>query len=80
MEEINISTFTATCLEVLRRVKRKGLPMLVTFRGEPVAEVRPPTVDRGQRGWLGSAREREETLAGIERLRLSGRHPEGACG
>ncbi len=57
MEEINISTFKATCLELLKRVKRTGLPILVTVRGEPVAEVRPPAVDRGRRAWLGTARE-----------------------
>ncbi len=60
MEEINISTFKATCLELLKRVKRTGLPVLVTLRGEPVAEVRPPQVNQGRRRWLGSARESGE--------------------
>lgn len=42
MESIAISRFKATCLAVLERVRQTGLPILVTRRGEPVAQVMPP--------------------------------------
>lgn len=41
METIAISKFKATCLAVLERVRRTGEPVLVTKRGEPIAEVVP---------------------------------------
>ena len=56
MEHINISTFKATCLELLKKVKQTGQPILVTLRGEPIAEVIPPTPQREHKSWLGSAR------------------------
>jgi PHD/YefM family antitoxin component YafN of YafNO toxin-antitoxin module len=43
MEEIDISKFKATCLEVLERVRRTRKPILVTRFGESVAEVTPPS-------------------------------------
>jgi len=54
MEEIAISKFKATCLEVLERVKKTRKPILVTRFGEPVAEVIPPSTAPGKPGWLGS--------------------------
>jgi len=42
MEEIAISKFKATCLEVLERVRRTRRPIRVTRFGKPVAEVTPP--------------------------------------
>ena len=56
MESVSISKFKATCLELLKKVQRTGQPILITKRGEPVAQVVPPTVPRTQRRWLGSAR------------------------
>jgi len=53
METIPVSKFKATCLAVVKRVKRTGRPVLITRFGEPVAEVVPPT-RRASRGvWLG---------------------------
>lgn len=52
-----ISEFKARCLQVLKEVRDDRVPMLVTLRGEPVAEVCPlhgggePKV---RLGWLGS--------------------------
>jgi prevent-host-death family protein len=43
MESISISRFKATCLAVLQRVHSTGQPVLVTRRGEPIAEVVPPS-------------------------------------
>jgi prevent-host-death family protein len=55
-ETIAVSKFKATCLQVLRRVKRTGRPVVVTRFGEPIAEIVPPTKDGTPRGWLGIAR------------------------
>jgi antitoxin (DNA-binding transcriptional repressor) of toxin-antitoxin stability system len=41
MEQIAISKFKATCLAVLKRVKKTGNPVLVTRFGQPIAEIRP---------------------------------------
>ena len=53
-DTVSISHFKAHCLALLARVKRTGQPLLVTRRGEPIAEVVPPSVATA-RGWLGSA-------------------------
>ena len=54
MEKVNISTFKATCLARLDKVKRTGRPLLVTRKGEPIAEIRPPSPSIRSAGWLGS--------------------------
>lgn len=53
METISISKFKATCLEVLRKVKLTGQPVLVTKHGEPVAEIIPPSLTLERKSWLG---------------------------
>jgi prevent-host-death family protein len=53
-DTIAISTFKATCLAVLERVRRTGRPVLVTRRGEPVAEVVPPSPKKSAAPWIGS--------------------------
>lgn len=42
METIAISKFKATCLALLDRVKKTGEPLVITKRGEPIAQVVPP--------------------------------------
>jgi prevent-host-death family protein len=42
MTEISISQFKATCLSVLSEVRRTGVPIRVTRRGEPMADIIPP--------------------------------------
>ena len=54
MEEIAISKFKATCLEVLERVRRTRKPILVTRFGQPVAEVTPPGISESKGRRLGS--------------------------
>jgi len=54
MEEIAISKFKATCLEVLERVRRTRKPVLVTRFGQPVAEVTAPSVTVRKSVRLGS--------------------------
>jgi prevent-host-death family protein len=53
MEEIAISSFKATCLSVLERVRKTGKPVLVTRFGKPVAEVVPPHPLKPPASWLG---------------------------
>ncbi len=54
IEVMAISKFKATCLAVLERVGRTGRPILVTRRGEPIAEVIPPRPPVPESGWIGS--------------------------
>jgi prevent-host-death family protein len=54
MEEMPISKFKATCLAVLKRVRKTGTPILVTRFGIPVAEIVPPPLPERPQSWLGS--------------------------
>lgn len=56
VETMPISEFKATCLAVLERVRRTGASVIVTRRGEPVAEVGPPSRSVAAASWLGSMR------------------------
>ena len=56
MERVPVSKFKATCLELLKRVKRTGRPILVTRRGEPIAQILPPPPPERPKAWLGSFR------------------------
>lgn len=53
---MSISEFKATCLAVLERVRRTGRPLLITRRGEAIAEVIPPTLATTGAAWLGTMR------------------------
>jgi prevent-host-death family protein len=53
-EHISISEFKATCLALLKKVKRTGQPILVTRKGEPIAQVVPPPPPKKGGSWLGS--------------------------
>jgi prevent-host-death family protein len=55
METVNISTFKATCLSLLRKVRATGEPLLITLHGEPIAQVVPPETEDSRGDWLGSA-------------------------
>jgi len=55
MEQMAISKFKATCLAVLERVRRTKQPILITRRGEPVAEIAPPAPPPRPASWLGCA-------------------------
>lgn len=56
-ETIAISEFKATCLAVLERVRRTGTSVVVTRRGEPIAEVVPPSIATAHESWLGAMRD-----------------------
>jgi len=53
-ETIVISEFKAKCLGILRRVQKTGRPVVVTRRGERVAEIHPPSPAEADADWLGS--------------------------
>jgi prevent-host-death family protein len=55
MEKVAISVFKARCLSMLEKVRRTGAPILITRRGQPIAEVTPPSPEHAQEEWLGSA-------------------------
>jgi len=55
-DEVSISKFKATCLALLDRVKRTGRPILVTRKGEPIAQVIPAPPPSRPKSWLGSLR------------------------
>jgi prevent-host-death family protein len=54
MEEVTISKFKATCLALLNKVKQTGQTILVTRKGEPIAQVIPPPLPEKPPSWLGS--------------------------
>lgn len=45
MEKIPVSLFKATCLKLFSRMKKTGLPVMVTRNGEPLAIVYPAQGD-----------------------------------
>ena len=53
METVSVSEFKATCLALLQKVKRTGQPILITRRGEPIAQVVPPPPLPSRENWLG---------------------------
>lgn len=56
IEVMAISKFKATCLSVLERVRQTGQPILITRRGEAVAQVVPPPPAKTGVDWMGSMR------------------------
>jgi len=53
MKKIAISEFKALCLELLEQVKRTEQPILITRKGEPIAQVIPPPSVKKPKKWLG---------------------------
>jgi prevent-host-death family protein len=64
-QTLAISEFKATCLAVLERVRRTGRPVLVTRRGEPIAQVIPPTPAERSPSWLGCMAGKAKILGDI---------------
>ena len=54
MNEIAISKFKATCLEVLERVRTTKQPVRVTRFGKPVADIVPPQEQQVPKRRLGT--------------------------
>ena len=57
-ETVVISEFKAKCLGILRRVHKTGRPVVVTRRGERIAEIHPPAPVQSEPDWVGSFAER----------------------
>ena len=55
-QTVTISKFKATCLGLLKQVKKNGEPILVTLKGEPVAMVVPPPAAEKSGAWMGAFR------------------------
>jgi len=53
-DEASISRFKATCLALLAKVRRTGRAILVTRKGEPIAQIVPPPPPEKPASWLGS--------------------------
>lgn len=51
-----ISEFKAKAIATLKRVNASGKPLLVTIRGEPVAEIQPARAATEKRILLGTGR------------------------
>ncbi len=54
MHEIAISKFKAKCLSLLEEVNKTKIPLRVTRRGIPLADVVPASPEAGERTWIGS--------------------------
>lgn len=65
MDTVSVSQFKATCLAALERVRKTGRPLLVTKRGEPIAQVLPPPEPEPDRTGFGSMRGTAEEIADI---------------
>jgi len=61
-ETIVISEFKAKCLGILRRVQETGRPVIVTRRGQRIAEIHPPAPVESGPEWLGSFADRGQIL------------------
>ena len=55
-ETVSISEFKAKCLALVDRVKKTGQPLLITKRGEPIAQILPPPEGEKPMSWLGCMR------------------------
>ena len=54
IQVVAISEFKAKCLALLEDVDKTKIPLLVTRRGRPIAEVIPTSPNMEERDWLGS--------------------------
>ena len=65
MQQVAISEFKAKCLALLEQVSKTKRPILVTRRGEPLAEVIPPAPAAARADWLGCMADRIAILGDI---------------
>jgi prevent-host-death family protein len=54
IQEIAISKFKAKCLSLLQEVSKTKIPLRVTRRGKPIADVIPASSEGLERSWIGS--------------------------
>ena len=65
MEKIAISKFKATCLRLIDEVNKTGKTIVITRKGEPVAQVSPPPPPTKTESWLGSLKDTIEITGDI---------------
>jgi prevent-host-death family protein len=64
-ETIVISEFKAKCLGILRRVQKTGRPVVVTRRGQRIAEIHPPSPVESGPEWLGAFADRGQIIGDL---------------
>lgn len=62
---ISISEFKARCLALVDQVKKTGQTLVITKRGEPIAQVVPPPEVPKPKSWLGCMRKSGEIVGDI---------------
>ncbi len=65
MKEVAISDFKAKCVGLLDQVHRTRKPIRITRRGQPLADVVPPSPSVRKGHWLGSMKGRMEILGDV---------------
>lgn len=50
---VTATTFKAKCLALIDEMNRTKVPIIVTNRGKPVAEMRPAATDNGSQSFFG---------------------------
>jgi prevent-host-death family protein len=65
IHEVTISEFKAKCLSLLGEVGKTKMPLRVTRRGKPIADVIPPSPSSAEKDWLGSMSDRTEITGDI---------------
>ena len=51
--KVTATTFKAKCLALIDEMNRTKVPIIVTNRGKPVAEMRPAATDNGSQSFIG---------------------------
>jgi prevent-host-death family protein len=64
MKQVAAAEFKAKCLAILDEVHKTKLPVQVTRRGKPIAEVNPPSV-MAVTDWMGSMKGKMEIVGDI---------------
>lgn len=64
-QAVSISEFKAKCLALVDLVKKTGQPLLITKKGEPIAQVTPPPPSEKPLSWLGCMRETRTIVGDI---------------
>lgn len=65
MKKVAVSEFKAKCLALLQEVAKTKKPLLVTRFGKPIAQVVPPSAEKGHTDWFGSMVGRGEIVGDI---------------
>lgn len=53
INEVSISEFKADCSSLLSKVSETRVPLRITRRGKPIADVIPPSPVPAEKDWLG---------------------------